>query len=232
VIERTVTRGGLHNARDLGGLPAGTATTQPGRIYRTPRLDGLDARGWDELVGAGVRTIVDLRNPHEISPLTLPPSVTRHHRPLEVWEDSAFMARWGAVLNSPAYYRANLDAWPHLVVDVVRAIAEAPPGGVVVHCAAGRDRTGLVTALLLSLVDVPVDAIVDDYACSVVAMDAYAGAGHGDEAPRTPDELTAWLADVTGHLRALLGDLDAADYLTKHGLTDAELSRVQARLLD
>jgi len=74
VIERTVAWGGLHNARDLGGLPAGTATTQRGRVYRTPRLDGLDARGWDELVDAGVRTIVDLRNPHEISPLTLPPS--------------------------------------------------------------------------------------------------------------------------------------------------------------
>ena len=232
MIDRTVSWGGLHNARDLGGLPAGTATTRFGRVYRAPRLDGLEVHGWDELVDAGVRTIVDLRNPHEIQPIAVPPSVTRHHRPIEVWEDRAFMARWGDVLNSPAYYRANLDAWPHLVVGVVRTIAEAPPGGVVVHCSAGRDRTGLVTALLLSAVGVPVDAIVDDYACSVIAMDAYAAAGNGDEPPRTPDELAAWLGHVTGHLRALLDDLDVTDYLTRHGLTDAELARVRARLLD
>jgi hypothetical protein len=232
VTDRTVAWGGLHNARDLGGLPAGTSTTRFGRLYRAPRLDGLDQQGWDELLDAGVRTIIDLRNPHEILPLTLPAAVTRYHRPVEVWDDADFMARWRAVLNSPVYYRANLDAWPHLVVDVVRTIADAPDGAVVIHCSAGRDRTGLVTALLLSLVGVPRDVIVDDYARSVIAMDAYAAAGYGDEAPRTADELTAWLADVTGHLRALLEDLDVADYLTSNGLTEAELTRVRARLLD
>ena len=143
VTDRSVTWGGLHNARDLGGLPAGTTVTRPGRIFRTPRLDGLDEQGWTELVDAGVRTIVDLRNPHEIEPLPLPAGVTRHHRPVEVWEDRDFMARWGDVLDSPEYYRANLEAWPELVVAAVRAVAHAPDGAVVIHCSAGRDRTGL-----------------------------------------------------------------------------------------
>jgi protein-tyrosine phosphatase len=237
---RAVAWGGLHNARDLGGLPvetaesaeSGTTTTQCGRIYRAPRLDGLDDRGWQQLVDAGVRTIVDLRNPHEIALLPLPPAVVRHHRPVEVWEDRDFMARWGEVLNSPAYYRACLDTWPHLMVDVVRTIADTPDGGVVVHCSAGRDRTGLVTALLLALVGVATDAIVDDYACSVIAMDSWAAGGHGDEAARTADELAAWLAVVTAQLRELLEGLDVAGYLTAHGLTDDELARVRARLLD
>jgi protein-tyrosine phosphatase len=232
VTDRSVTWGGLHNARDLGGLPAGTTTTRPGRIYRAPRLDGLGTQGWAELVDAGVRTIVDLRNPHEIAPLDLPGGVERHHRPVEVWEDREFMARWGDHLSSPVYYRANLEAWPELMVAVVRTVADAPDGAVVVHCSAGRDRTGLVTALLLSLVGVPDEVVVDDYARAVVAMDAYAAAGHGDERPRTPAELSAWLDEVTGHLRELLAGLDVAAYLTSHGMSADELARVRARLLD
>ena len=232
MTDRSVAWGGLHNARDLGGLPAATTLTRPGRVFRAPRLDGLDEQGWAELVDAGVRTIVDLRNPHEIEPLPLPADVTRLHRPVEVWEDSEFMARWGEVLDSPEYYRANLDAWPELIVAAVRAVANAPEGAVVIHCSAGRDRTGLVTALLLSLAGVPQETIVEDYTLAVAAMNDYALAGHGDETGRSDDELAARLTEVTGHLRAFLSDLDAAGYLTEHGLSADELARVRARLLD
>lgn len=232
MTDRSVTWGGLHNARDLGGLPAGSGTTRFGRVLRAPRLDGLDEQGWEELVAAGVRTIVDLRNPHEIAPLELPSGVTRYHRPVEVWEDRGFMARWGDHLNSPVYYRANLEAWPELMVAVVRTIADAPPGAVVVHCSAGRDRTGLVTALLLSLVGVPEDEIVDDYARSVVAMNEHAAAGRSDEVALSGPELRLWLDEVTGHLRDLLAGLDVAEYLDVHGVTADELARVRARLLD
>jgi protein-tyrosine phosphatase len=45
VTDRSVTWGGLHNARDLGGLPTGMTVTRPGRVFRTPRLDGLDEQG-------------------------------------------------------------------------------------------------------------------------------------------------------------------------------------------
>ena len=154
--------GGLHNARDLGGLPGRDRDDARGRAASTARRasTGSTTRGWAELVDAGVRTIVDLRNPHEITPLPLPAAVTRHHRPIEVWEDRDFMARWGDVLNSPAYYRANLDAWPRPASSTsCGRVADAPPGGVVVHCAAGRDRTGLVTRCCCSRRRAPTDAI-------------------------------------------------------------------------
>jgi len=232
VTERSVSWGGLHNARDLGGLPTGTSTTRHGRIYRTPRLDGLDAQGWTQLLDAGVRTLVDLRNPHEIEPLVLPDALVRHHRPVEVWEDTDFMGRWSAVLDTPAYYGAALEAWPDLILGAVRAVADAPPGAVVIHCSAGRDRTGMLTAILLSLVGVPPDVIVEDYGYAVVAMNDYARAGHGDEAARSEEELRARLAEVGAQLRAFLTDLDAADYLTRHGMSADTVARVRARLLD
>ena len=78
----------------------------------------------------------------------------------------------------------------------------------------------------------PHDAIVEDYVCPPVAMNDYALAGHGDEPGRTDEELAAWLAEVTGHLRDLLADLDVAGYLAAHGMSPDEISRVRARLLD
>jgi protein tyrosine/serine phosphatase len=61
-------------------------------------------------------------------------------------------------------YCLILDSRPDLFATAVSAVADAPPGGVVVHCAAGKDRTGLVVALLLSLARVPTDVIAADYA--------------------------------------------------------------------
>ena len=63
-------------------------------------------------------------------------------------------------------------------------------------------------------------------------MNDYALAGLGEETGRKDDELVARLAEVTGHLRALLADLDVEGYLRTHGLSDDELARVRARLLD
>ena len=139
VTDRSVAWGGLHNARDLGGLPAGTTVTRPGRIFRTPRLDGLDEQGWSELVDAGVRTIVDLRNPHEIEPLPLPAGVTRLHRPVEVWADARVHgalgrgARLAGVL--PGEPRARGRSWssppsaPSRTPPTARSSSTAPRAG-------------------------------------------------------------------------------------------------------
>ena len=76
------------------------------------------------------------------------------------------------------------------------------------------------------------DAIEADYVSSVVAMNDYALAGCGDEAGRSDDELHARLAEVTGHLRTVLTDLDVAGYLVEHGMSAAEITALRARLLD
>ncbi|MFE5293298.1 tyrosine-protein phosphatase [Isoptericola sp. NPDC056618] len=231
---RAVRWGALPNARDLGGLPTvDGGRTRAGRLYRTSRLDAAGPDGLAAMADAGVRTVVDLRNAAEIVPLDLPPSVTRHHRPVEDPDDAAFMAAWAPHLDTPRYYATVLERWPDLVADVFRTIAAAPDGAVVYHCAGGRDRTGMITALLLTLVGVPRPVVVDDYLVAVRANNDRAVTEPGwGEPHRGPDELVAWCDAVAAALGEFLDGVDPERYLRAHGVTDAELDRVRRRLLD
>ena len=230
-MTRTLAWGNLHNARDLGGLPLPKGETVRGRFFRAPRLDGLDAAGWADLQDAGVRTIVDLRNDDEIAPLELPPGVVRRSHPIEDQSHRQFMDRWGQLLNSPIYYSDNLAYWPERIVAVFRAFAEAPPGGIVFHCSAGRDRTGLVSALLLTLAGVDDEEIVADYLLSVTAMnDFFAAQEVPHERPRSADDLASWSGEVGDRLRDFLAQVDVEGFLTTNGLSAAEIAAVRDRL--
>ncbi|RHA44074.1 tyrosine-protein phosphatase [Cellulomonas rhizosphaerae] len=229
---RTVHWGALVNARDLGGLPAASGTTVPGRIFRTPRLDDLDEAGWAAVQASGVRTLVDLRNDDEVGQTLRPPAIGRRHVPIEDHAHPGFLETWGERLDSPAYYPTNLELWPDRVAAVFAAIAHAPDGGVVVHCSAGRDRTGLMTALLLQLVGTPVDVIVEDYLASVDAMHSHARATPDwHERARDDEAHAAHAAESERHLRAFLAGTDTRRFLEAQGLA-AEADAVSARLLD
>jgi len=145
---------GCVNVRDLGGLPtADGRTVRFGALVRSDHLDRLTAAGWRALWDHGVRTIVDLRDPDERQPdiSPRPPGLATSEIPLEDLSDTAFWQEWRRFCCTPLYYQAFLDRAPDRVAAVVRAVADAEPGGVVVHCGHGRDRTGLVTLVLLSL---------------------------------------------------------------------------------
>lgn len=230
---REVRWGALPNARDLGGLPTADGRgTRPGRLFRTSRLDHAGSDGLAAMVDAGVRTVVDLRNAAEIGPLELPPSVTRHHHPVEDPDDAEFMAAWAPHLHTPRYYATVLERWPDLVADVFRTIADAPDGAVVYHCAGGRDRTGMISALLLTLVGVPRPVVVEDYLLAVRANNDRAATEPGwDEPHLAPDELTAWCDEVAAALGDFLDGVDPVAFLRAQGVTDAELDRVRHRLL-
>lgn len=231
---REVRWGALPNARDLGGLPTvDGGRTRAGRLYRTSRLDAAGPDGLAAMVDAGVRTVVDLRNTVEVGPLELPPSVTRHHRPVEDPDDDEFMAAWAAQLHTPRYYATVLERWPDLVTEVFRTIADAPDGAVVYHCAGGRDRTGMISALLLTLVGVPRPVVVEDYLLAVRANNDRAATEPGwDEPHLAPDELAAWCDDVAAALEEFLDGVDPADFLRAQGMTGTQLDRIRRRLLD
>lgn len=236
-ISRKVSWDGAVNARDLGGV---SPSIRPGRLYRMGRHEWLTDAGWQQAYDDGVRTVVDLRNPGERGRRDSDPVVNSAmldrfrvvNCPTEDQSDQEFMQLVGPYLSSPEYYRENLRRWPGKVAGVVRVIAESE-GAVVVHCSAGRDRTGLVTAVLLALADVPHEAIADDYALAVHGINEHhLRQERPHETPKSPEQLHEWIAATRRHLLELLEGFDAEGYLRNAGLSGQEIDAVRHRLTD
>ena len=167
---------GCFNVRDLGGLRTTDGSrTRWGRVVRADSLETLTASGWAALSAHGVRTVIDLRNDDEIGVdvAPRPAAVTTVHLPLDGSDDREFWDTWdsGPQFATPLYYGPHLQRFPERSAAVLSAIARAAPGGVVFHCASGRDRAGQVSMLLLALVGVAVEEIAADYAMSARAVD-------------------------------------------------------------
>jgi len=119
----------------------------------------------------------------------------------------------------------------------MRAVASAPAGAVVVHCFVGKDRTGLVSALLLRLAGVPEDAVVEDYALSGPVVgplvdDWIAAAGDEHERAfrsRVSAAPREGLSRVLSKLRERWGGEE--EYLRASGVSDDDIARLRARLV-
>lgn len=233
-----------YNVRDLGGLLAGDGrTTRRQAVIRADHLGRLTKDGREALLDYGVRTVIDLRGPQEVREW---PSVfsegdgtaalpTYLHRPLERYEPQV-----GALIrqaNSRAeVYAIVVDHYPDCMAEVMRAILQARPGGVVFHCHSGKDRTGMVAALLLSLVGVPAEVVIADYAESQEHLrplyEEQVAAAGGDEQLSfwsRPTATAEMMVQFLDHLDIRYGG--AVAYLSAAGLSDAELVQLRERLL-
>jgi len=164
------------NVRDLGGLPtADGGTTRHGAVVRADSVRQLSDAGWSALVGYGIGRIVDLRWHSELA--ADPPrklSVDTVHIPLfpepdsDLWSeiDAIDGAEPDAVAAKGAVYVECLERFAPSFVTAVDAVAGTRDGGALVHCMGGKDRTGLVSALLLRLAGVSIEDIAEDYALS------------------------------------------------------------------
>jgi protein-tyrosine phosphatase len=165
-MERHLSWDGCSNVRDLGGL----GRIRRGALVRADALQQLSAEGWRALDRHGIRTVVDLRNPDEIGEdaAPRPPGVTTIRIPLDGMRDTEFWSQWldRPEFGTPHYYGPWLERFPDRASRTLAAIARARPGGVAYHCGIGRDRTGLVTMLLLAALDVAPEAAAEDYALS------------------------------------------------------------------
>ncbi|MCL2581036.1 MAG: tyrosine-protein phosphatase [Streptosporangiales bacterium] len=226
---------GFCNARDLGGLPtASGATTRYGRLIRSADTRLITAAGWEAARQAGVRTVIDLRNPAEVRPGVPPAGIETRMVPLDGVDDVDLWHRIRAegLDGTPLYYRPFLDTRADRVAAVLTAIARAPEGGVIFHCAAGRDRTGLISLLLLSLAGATPEAIAADYALTLGQMTAvYDLLGFEQHEPSLYGRLKARGTTLTESITSLVQDLDVPAYLEAAGVPGADLDGLRRRLV-
>ncbi|MET9020442.1 tyrosine-protein phosphatase [Actinopolymorpha sp. NPDC004070] len=150
------------NARDLGGLPTGDGRAIRHRaLIRTDSPHRLTEQGVAAVHAYGVSRVIDLRRDVECERAPSPFAGTPLHCHVPVQNPADPDHEW---LTLAEIYTAMLDLRPKLFATAVAAIADAPPGGVVVHCAGGKDRTGMVVAMALHLAGVETATIAADYA--------------------------------------------------------------------
>lgn len=242
---RDLTWDGCLNVRDLGGHATEDGReTKFGAVVRADSVRGLSDEGWETLVAYGVRTIVDLRWQEELEedpPRELP--VVAVHVPL--FGDRHEMQDINELvkdIRDPAIRRATsylefLRRWPGNFGRAVAAVAQAPEGVVVVHCAGGVDRTGLISALLLRLVGVSPEDIAQDYAASEANWTRGTEAWIAEAETEDERELRRFLSRMPPE--AMLGVIEAVErehgnvaaYLRSAGVSDEDLHRLRSRLL-
>lgn len=156
--ERKVVLKGTRNTRDLGGLPVSDGRLIRGRIFRSGALCFASREDAEKLLGMGLRTLLELRLPAEIAKdgPDKPYLVSGVSRTLH-WPMGN---RRG--LGQEAYISYMEDNGP-LVADFFRLLSQSETYPLLFHCSAGKDRTGILAALLLDALGTPREIIYDDY---------------------------------------------------------------------
>jgi protein-tyrosine phosphatase len=244
VTERVLTWEGCLNVRDLGGhVTEDDGTTRFGAVVRADSVRHLTPAGWRALVDYGIRTIVDLRRHDELErdpPLDAPVDVV--HVPLETPEDELrIRAAWRQEGDDEAGILGAYVLMTELVAPnfarAVEAVAEAPEGGVVVHCYAGKDRTGLMCAMLLRLAGARIEDVAADYGVSGENFrpmtDPWAAAAPDDRERALRLRIGASPPQVMTKLLAELEQRhgDMRGYLLEAGASPDALDQARARLL-
>ncbi|MBU4216187.1 MAG: tyrosine-protein phosphatase [Actinobacteria bacterium] len=230
---------GLHNARDLGGLRRRDGSTTPsGVFFRSEVPDRVTDRGWARLHALGVRTLVDLRQPVERDRIpTAPPRSPASDASgsggpsavgfdvvevdLDNRADAQFWAGYwdNGLVGTALYYLPHLRRMPERAGAALAAAVGARPGGVLLHCLGGRDRTGLVALLLLAAADVDPDAVVDDYLQTVRTADRVAAArGRPNREPELEELCARHGSSTEQAVRDAYAGIDLPDLMDRAGL--------------
>ena len=169
----------LCNFRDVGGYAANDGrTVRWQRLYRADSLGWLDGDDLTAFRALRVRSVIDLRHPFEVEKAgRVPESEGQHYQNLPIegrrWDTAAFSEEAGVGRYlADRYLEVTEDGVDNLRTSL-ETVARADNAPVVVHCAAGKDRTGVLVALVLSLAGVSEDDIVADYALTGLATERF-----------------------------------------------------------
>ena len=238
---------GTFNFRDVGGYTTGDGgAVATGRLYRADGLGRLGEPGVRMLRDLGITSVIDLREELEVTNIpdaleglgaryTHLPLLGNRYYPL----DTSIPDR--IVLDPPtlpSLYAAIIDTAGTRFVDVITEVSRVEDDAVVFHCSAGKDRTGLTAAFLLTLLGVDRDTVLMDYALTEEYLGEefrqalrahFTSAGISTVSTMATDAKPEWLADVLDRLDRDHGGVEG--YLWEHGLEDGTVDRLRSSLL-
>ena len=242
-MQRRIELDGCHNFRDLGGYAAAGGRSLRWRVlFRSDGLQHLTARDVtrvrDDL---GIRHVVDLRSTREIRSdgrgRLADDAFRFHHVPLFDGDVTA-PPELAQELTLADRYILLAEMAKEPIARVITTIAESPAPAVY-HCAAGKDRTGVISAILLGLLGVPDAIIVADYAATQENLDAIidrlmASEGYQemlealppDTLHAEPETMVALLEKVRLHYGSM------REYVRAIGVSDENIASLESRLLE
>jgi len=237
---------GALNFRELGGLPiagAPTLQTRPGLIFRSGQISALTDNGKGTLRSLGVQTVFDFRSAREFekydAPIPSIPGIEIHHVP--IFDEKAFTPE-ETLKRQNLYgegkegfisaYRDIMDHGGPAFAKVIRQVIARPEVPVLFHCAVGKDRTGLLAALMLMVAGVDDAIIAYDYGLTRVGLDIKRNIilpHFAELIQRNPDACSTMLGSRPSIMHEMLDIIrrdygGAEEYLRVHGgLTTDEL---------
>lgn len=233
----------MYNCRDLGGYACTDGMIGWHRLYRAEAPCNLTEAEWEKMREMNVRTVIDLRSPMEqkFAPYEAPEWMERISYPLQQYElnidgekepDKEKLIElakqsFGESL-SAGYVKMILDG-PDRLVYLLKTIADRlERGAVLYHCSAGKDRTGVLSALIYLLCGVSFMDIIADYQVSATYQ------GKNPLFAQIPEELRSYMATppetMEGFLKAAIKD-DYIGFLIKHGLTKEAIDMLKKQLI-
>ncbi|BCB87496.1 tyrosine-protein phosphatase [Phytohabitans suffuscus] len=178
-MDRTLPFTTAFNFRDVGGYTGHEGrTVRWRRLFRSDSLHRLDLGDTEAFAALGVRTVIDLRRPHEVTRDGRVPEYVglgyRHiHPEHQDWDEIPYEEDLGVARYLANRYHDLAEQGVAGISAAVGVIAEQATAPVVVHCVAGKDRTGVVCALTLSVLGVSDADIATDYALSTEASERF-----------------------------------------------------------
>jgi len=234
---------GTHNFRDTGGYPASGGMTRCGQLFRSDSLAGVTATGAADLAALRIGVVIDLRSPLERAQdhsRSVLPGAVHVWLPIHGGSRSSLVDADGVFDLEQLYRHVVTDsAWT--IAAAVSVIADSGNAPVLVHCTAGKDRTGLVVALALEAAGVDRTAVVADYTQSALnldgvwmnqAMSALVSGG----VPISPNLFEALGGSPDHAMSGLLAGIDeqygsVVGYLMVHGFLAESVSKLREKLV-